>query len=513
MIKSPYSPKDEKSLMTELWDPAIANDPAAFVMFAFPWGKEGTPLAKHKGPKTWQLDEMFRIKEHTINAVKLMEAGQIPPLYKSATASGRGIGKSALTAWLNLWMMSCRIGSTAVTTANTGGQLESRTWPELARWHTLMINSHWFERTSKKLTPAPWFQEAVEKQLKISTGYYYAQAQLWQEENPDAFAGIHNPLGFMLIFDEASGIPERIWEVSDGFFSDISPFRYWFTFSNPRRNTGAFYECFHKHRDLWLRRNVDSRKVEGVDVNYMNELITKYGEDSDAARVEVKGEFPRQGDNQFISRDAVEIAATRDVEPDHYAGLIMGVDVARFGDDRTVIQFRRGRDARSIPTVKLKGKDNMEVAKECAYLIEEYKPDAVCVDAGNGTGVIDRLREMGYKVIEVWFGSKSSEEEWSDFRTELWAKMREWLQGGCIQDDKDLKDDLVGPQYEFDKYERIKLEAKEKMKRRGVASPDIGDALAVTFATKVARSDIPVSRRRGNRNGGKVSGSDYDIFG
>lgn len=510
MSNSPYSPQDEKKLMVEMWSPDIAYDPLAFVMFAFPWGKENTPLAKHKQPRTWQIDELLRVKEHTINAVKMFEAGKTPPIYKSATASGRGIGKSALTSWLNLWMMSCHIGSTAVTTANTGSQLESRTWPELGKWHTLMINSHWFERTTKALRPAPWYEEAVKK-TKTDTGYYYAQAQLWQEENPDAFAGIHNPNGFLLIFDEASGIPESIWNVSDGFFSDISPFRYWFCFSNPRRNTGTFYECFHKHRDLWLRRNVDSRKVEGVDVEYMESLVKKYGEDSDAARVEVQGLFPRQGDNQFISREAVENAATRDVIQDHYAGLIMGVDVARFGDDKTVIQFRRGRDARSIKPIVLKNKDNMQVANECAMLIEEYKPDAVCIDAGNGTGVIDRLREMGYKVIEVWFGSKSNEEEWADFRTELWAKMREWLQGGCIVDDTDLKDDLLGPEYEFDKYERIKLEAKEKMKRRGVASPDIGDALAVTFATKVARSDIPVSKKRG-RSGGKANGVDYDIF-
>jgi hypothetical protein len=154
----------------------------------------------------------------------------------------------------------------------------------------------------------------------------------------------------------------------------------------------------------------------------------------------------------------------------------------------------------------------MEVANECAFLIEEHKPDAVCIDAGNGTGVIDRLREMGFKVNEIWFGAKSAEEEWADTRTHLWAQLREWLSGGCIPDDRDLKDDLVGPEYEFNKMEKIKLEAKEKMKKRGIASPDAGDALACTFAVKVARSDMKTSRRRGNR-GGPVSGSDYNVFG
>lgn len=511
MQNSPYSVKDDQKLMAEIWSPQISEDPLAFVMFVFPWGKQGTPLEKFTGPRKWQIEELTRMRDHIAANKVLMAQGKIPLIYQSATSSGRGVGKSALTAWLNLWFMSCVLGGTAITTANTGPQLQSRTWAELGKWHTLMINGHWFERTALKLRPQPWFEKALKEQLKIDTGYYYAEAQLWSEENPDAFAGAHNYNGFLLLFDEASGIPKPIWSVSEGFFTEPTLHRYHFCFSNPRRNTGEFYECFHKSRDYWLRRNLDSRTVEGTDHHKLNQIIEKHGQDSDEARIEVLGQFPRQGDRQFISREVVEGAATREIEADHHAGLIMGVDVARFGDDTTVIRFRRGRDARSIKPIKLKGKDNMQVANECAALIDDHKPDAVCVDAGNGTGVIDRLREMGYKVIEVWFGSKSMEEEWSDFRTELWAKMREWLTGGCIDDDSDLKDDLVGPEYEFDRLERIKLEAKEKMKRRGVASPDNGDALAVTFATKVARTDLRASAK--GRGGRQVKGTDYNVFG
>jgi hypothetical protein len=481
-------------------------------MFVFPWGKEGTPLERFKGPRTWQKQELLKIADHIKENKARMARGEDPQIYQSATASGRGVGKSSLVAWLNLWMMSCVLGSTAITTANTEPQLKSRTWAELGKWHTLALNSHWFEKTTLSLKPQPWFEEALKKQLKIDTGYYYAQAQLWQEENPDAFAGAHNYAGMLLMFDEASGIPKPIWTVSEGFFTEPSLHRYWFCFSNPRRNTGEFYECFHKSRNYWHRRNLDSRTVEGTDTRLLNQIIEKHGLDSDEARIEVKGEFPSQGDKQFISREIVEGAVTRDLEPDHFAGLIMGVDIARFGDDTTVIQFRRGRDARSIPAVKLKGKDNMAVANECAHLIDEHKPDAVCIDAGNGTGVIDRLREMGYKVHEIWFGSKSGEEEYADLRTEIWAKMRDWLKGGCIPDDSDLKDDLVGPEYGFDKLEKIRLESKEKMKGRGIASPDNGDALAVTFAVKVARSDIRASKKR-RPAGHAVAGTDYDIFG
>jgi hypothetical protein len=512
MQNSPYSVKDDQRLMTEIWDPAIAEDPYAFVMFAFPWGKEGTPLEKFKGPRSWQIKELKAIAKHIKANKARMARGETPIVYQSATASGRGIGKSALVAWLNLWFMSCVLGGTSIVTANSESQLKSRTWAEVGKWHTLLINSHWFEKTALSIRPAGWFEEALKKQLKIDTGYFYAQAQVWTEENPDAFAGAHNMNGLVLFMDEASGIPKPIWTVSEGFFTEPSLHRYWFVFSNPRRNTGEFYECFHKSREFWNRRNVDSRTVEGTDQDVYKRIIAKHGEDSDEARIEVKGEFPRQGDHQFISREVVEAAAHREVEPDHYAGLIMGVDIARFGDDTTVIRFRRGRDARSIAPIKLKGKDNMQVANECAYLIELHKPDAVCIDAGNGTGVIDRLREMGFKVIEVWFGSKAKEEEWSDYRTELWALVREWLPGGCIDDDTDLKDDLVGPEYEFDKFERVKLESKEKMKSRGLASPDNGDALAVTFATKVARADSKLSRFR-KQGQNQAAGTDYDVFG
>jgi hypothetical protein len=500
--------------MTELWSPKIAEDPLAFVMFVFPWGKEGAPLERFKdGPRAWQKEELTRIKDHIIKNKERIKKGLDPEIYQSATASGRGVGKSALTAWLNLWMLSCVLGSTAITTANTGPQLQSRTWAELGKWHTLMINSHWFERTALTLRPNPWFETALKNQLKIDTGYYYAQAQLWSEENPDAFAGVHNHNGVLLIFDEASGIPKPIWTVSEGFFTEPVLHRYWFCFSNPRRNTGEFYECFHRMREYWQRRNLDSRKVEGTDKKLLGQIVEKHGEDSDEARIEVKGLFPNQGDKQFISREVVEGAVDRETEKDNFAGLIMGVDVARFGDDTTVIYFRRGRDARSILPIKLKGLDNMAVANECMAYIEEYRPDAICVDAGNGTGVIDRLRELGYKVNEIWFGSKAEGEEWADLRTELWAKMREWLPGGCIPNDSDLKDDILGPEYGFDKFERIKLEAKEKMKKRGVASPDCADALAVTFAVKVARRDIRVSRNKENRHGQSVKGTNYDIFG
>lgn len=509
---SPHSPKDERSLMVELWDPRIADDPEAFVMFAFPWGKENTPLHNKKGPRTWQRDELQAIAAHIKSNKERMALGMNPVVYRSAVASGRGPGKSAFFSWITLWMESCHLGATTIVTANTEPQLKSKTWAELGKWHTLSINAHWFDKQALSLKPEDWFKNELAKQLKVDSTYYYAQAQTWSEENPDAFAGAHNEAGMLVVFDEASGIHEKIWTVTEGFFTEPVLHRYWFAFSNPRRNTGAFYECFNKHRDFWRRRHIDSRTVEGIDVDALNQIVKKYGDESDEAKIEVKGEFPSQGDKQFISREIVEGARERDLAEDRAAGLIMGVDPARFGDDKSVIRFRQGRNGRIIPPLKFKGLDNMQLANQCAELITRYNPDAVAIDAGNGTGVIDRLRELGYRVHEVWFGSKSAQKEYANKRTELWAEMRDWLKGACIDLDDDLKDDLVGPEYGFmGRSDQIMLEAKERMKQRGLHSPDDADALACTFAVKVARRDMRTSRV--GRKTRVAKDVDYDFFG
>lgn len=271
-----------------------------------------------------------------------------------------------------------------------------------------------------------------------------------------------------------------------------------------------FFEIFHKLRDYWKRRNIDSRLVEGTDKNFLADMVAQNGEDSDVVRVEIRGMFPKQGERQFISREIADQAIERDIPEDDWAPLIMGVDVARFGGDSSVVAFRRGRDGISIPMVKMLGKDNMEVANICMELIDKHNPDAVCIDAGNGTGVIDRLKELGIKVHEVWFGSKSPEPEYADNRTFIWAEMRKWLGGASIPNDREFFDDLVGPEYIF-VGDKTKLESKESMKKRGLASPDAGDAYACTFAIKVARKDR-TALRASARDGNKTKGVDYNLF-
>lgn len=509
---SPFSPADESALMRELWSPRIAEDLNAFVRFVFPWGKPNTPLAHYKGPRKWQEQDLDEISQSIKDNKGRLLLSELPLLFRKSTVSGRGPGKSAEVSWLTYWMMSVNLGSTTIITANTEAQLKSRTWAEVGKWHTLAINGHWFERGAMQMKPAPWFEDRLKKDLGVDTGYYYAQAQLWSEETPDAFAGVHNPNGVFVIFDEASGIPKPIWTVTEGFFTEPVLHRYWMNFSNGRRNSGAFFDCFHKDRGRWRLRNLDSRTVEGVDVSVLQNIIDTYGADSDEARVEVYGQFPKQGDMQFISRELVNNAIHRELPAeDIHAPLMMGVDVARYGNDSSVIRFRQGRDARSIPAQRFKGLDNMQLAYKCAECIEKYNPDAVCIDAGNGTGVIDRLRDLGYKVFEVWFGSKANSDEWADKSTEMWAEIRNWLGGGCLPNDQELLDDLTVREYRFrGKSDRVSLETKEELRKRGFASPDDGDALALTFAVKVARKDRHASRAA--QRSVVARDVDYDLF-
>lgn len=509
------SPADTKRILETILHPDIRDDPYKFAMYAFCWGKKNTPLANRTGPNKWQSEELKKIAVAIKENKERIARGERPIVYKCAVGSGRGIGKSAFVAMVTIWFMSCITGGSCVISANTDTQLVSKTFGEISKWLTLSLTGYFFDKTQKKITPKEWFAKQLRTILSIDEGKYYAEGILWNDDNPDAFAGEHSSIGMLLIFDEASGIPQPIWDVSDGFFTDLTLYRFWFAFSNPRKNSGAFFECFHKNRSYWHTRQIDARTVEGLDKAVYDEIIHKNGEDSDVARVEVKGQFPSQGDCQFISRATVMDAQDRELDRyDDHAALVMGVDPARYGDDSTVIRFRRGRDARSYPVIEMKGADNMKVANKVADLIDELKPDGVFIDSGAGAGIIDRLKERGYRVHEVGFGTESKDQAYADHRTEIWAKMRDWLGGAMIDKNQFLADDLSGPEYEFTgREDRVKLESKEKMKKRGLPSPNHGDALAVTFHLTLARTDNKLARKNPHKINRVAQGLNYNIFG
>ena len=458
------------------------GDPYGFVMFAFDW--DYGQLKGFKGPDEWATkflkDLGTQVRLRKFDGVTSVDA------IRMATSSGHGIGKSCLTSWLILWIMSTRPFCKGIVTANTSAQLESKTWAELGKWHKLCVTREWFTLNSSKGSLKIYHNEHPDT--------WRVDAQTCKEENSESFAGLHAAGSTpFFIFDEASAVPDVIWNVAEGGMTDGEPM--WFVFGNPTRNAGRFRECFGRLAHRWLGRQVDSRTVKITNKKQMEEWEKDYGEDSDFFRVRVKGEFPRAGTMQFIPSDLVEAARKREVEPSAFDPIIFGVDVARFGDDQSVVVVRRGRDAANWPWKCFRGVDTMTLAAAIVDLAREYKPDAIFIDGGGvGGGVIDRLNMLKLPVVEVQFGGGSDREGavvYANKRAEIWGAMREWLKGGAIPDDPALAAELTGVEYGFVQKsgrDAIQLEKKSDMKKRGMASPDLSDALALTFAYPVMES-------------------------
>lgn len=480
-----YSAEGEQMLMSYLWADNLANNLEAYVMYVYPWGKQGTPLANFSGPRKWQRKVLRKITKHIAD-----NKGQIDMrMLMEAIASGRGIGKSALVAWLIHWMLTTRIGSTVIVSANSENQLKTVTWGELIKWVTMSINSHWWEPTATKLVPAAWLTSLVERDLKIGTRYWGAEGKLWSEENPDSYAGAHNYLGMMVIFDEASGIPDAIWSVAKGFFTENTANRFWLAFSNPRRNQGYFFECFNAKRAFWGNMQIDARTVEDTDKSVYEQIIDEYGKDSDEACVEVYGQFPMEGDDHFISPILVDEAVKRDEPIDTSEGIVMGIDPGSGRPDACCVYIRQGRHRLGIK--RYKEEDSMVLVGLIVDDILEYDPDTIVIDMGGlGWAVHGRLREIGYNVQGVNFAWNAKNRiKWGNKRAELWGDMKDWLKYACLPEDKAFKSDVIGPKKKPNSKGIMYLESKKDMKSRGLSSPDSGDACACTFAFPVPKRD------------------------
>lgn len=456
----------------------VRRDPVEFAKRFFPWG-EGE-LADFTGLRKWQNNVMVTIRDH-LNSPKRHQPLRI------AVASGHGIGKSAQIGIVINWAMSTCEDCRVVVTANTENQLRTKTWPEVAKWTRLSLLAQSWNVPAMSI-----YSTEPDKEKS-----WRADAIPWSENNTEAFAGLHNKgKRILVVYDEASKIADKVWEVTDGALTDEDTEIIWLAFGNPTQNTGRFRECFGKYRAQWVTHQIDSRDVEGTNKVYLDEFVATHGEESDMVKVRVRGQFPSQSTAQFIASQTVEDAQGRAIQRDPGAPLILGVDIARFGDDKSVIRGRMGRDGKVIPPIKWSGMDTVFSAGKVAQAIDVYKPAAVFIDGGGvGGGVVDILKSQNYRVTEVNFGSAASEsKKYANKRAEMWGDMRDWLATGAIDRDADLRDDLIWPEYLFDKDTRLILEKKEDMKKRGLASPDDGDALALTFAASVQRTDMRTSR-------------------
>jgi len=461
MSKALSEKEFEDALLAEMEE--CFDDFERFVMFAFPWG-EGE-LSEFDGPDQWQRTFM--------EDIRLALQGDPDASVRLATSSGHGIGKTACVAWLILWCMSTRPHLSGVVTANTMSQLNTKTWRELALWHKRLINKHWFKWSATKFWhvdhPETWFCAAVPN----------------SEHNSESFAGLHARYK-LIVYDEASAIPDIIWEVTEGAMTD--PRSIWAVFGNPTKNTGRFRTCFEQDKKRWITRQVDSRTCKMTNKKEIAEWVETYGEDSDFVRVRVRGVFPRTGSMQFISSDLVDRAMLHEMPFEAHCMLpvVLGVDVARYGDDKTVIVVRQGRKVLDVR--KYREYNTMQTAVAVVSAIKEFSAAVTFVDGnGLGAGVVDRLRMLGYEVIEVNAGEAAHDDEvYYNKRAEMWGRMREWLKLGTdLPPDMELRGALIGLEYDYDDKERIRLERKKDMKKRGLPSPDEGDALAHTFAEEL----------------------------
>lgn len=454
---------------------AVRNDPEAFVDKLFDWTNE--PELKGKAPEPWQREVLCAIRD----GLPLNKAIRI------AVASGHGVGKTALVSWICLWAMSTCTDCRGILTASNEAQLATRNRAELRKWFRLFRGRVFFDLTATALISA----DTAHMQT------WRLDLLPWNEHRPESFAGLHN-LGrrIVVIMDEASVIPPIIWQTIEPVMSDVYTEIVRCVFGNPLHNTGPFRECFGRFAHRWQRWHIDARTVGISDKEQIKAWAEDHSEDSYFFMTRVRGQFPSASALQFIPTDLVEEAMTREISVSLRDPLVLGVDVARFGDDCSVIYPRRGMDARSILPMVYQGISTDRLEDKILEFCQQNRVDIVFVDgSGVGGGVIDHLRKHNLPVEDIQFGGKSDRSDqvdqvrYAQKRSEMWGAMRDALRYLAIRPSNELRDQLVGPEYDFNLKGELQLEKKSDMKRRGLASPDVGDALALTFARPVFPRD------------------------
>jgi hypothetical protein len=467
----------------------FVHDPRGFVYWAFPWG-EGE-LKNFTGPEPWQEELLAAIRDGLID---VNQAIQI------ARASGHGIGKSAFVSWLILWGISTKTDARGVVTANTETQLKTKTWAELGKWHRLFIAKHWFTLTATAIYSS---NPAYERTWRIDM-------VPWSINNTEAFAGLHNQgKRVILIFDEGSVIPDKIWEVAEGALTDKDTEIIWAVFGNPTQNSGRFKECFGKFKRHWDHEQIDSRSVSFTNKQQIEEWITDYGINSDFVKVRVRGIFPAMSAKQFYSVEDLDKAFGRTLRPEQYnfAPVIITVDPAFEGDDMMEIGRRQGLTFKILRTIP-KNDNDIKMAQLIAQIEDDEHADAVFVDGGFGTGIISAGRTWGRSWQIVWFAESSNDPGCINKRAEMANTAKKWLkEGGALPDDKELYEDILCPEIVPRTDGKIQLESKKEIKKRLGRSPGKFDAWLLSFAFPVMAKKF-----RSEKTSPSNHVSDYDPY-
>jgi hypothetical protein len=311
---------------------------------------------------------------------------------------------------------------------------------------------------------------------------------LFGADNPDAIRGAYWD---GVVLDEYAQIKPEVW--GEIIVPALSDRKGWAVFSGTPKGQNHFYDVYLTAQKLmneddpsWWCGTYRADETSVIPPDEL-ELLRKSVSESQF-RQEFLCDFTASADNVLITIDVVTDATKKTKKPEDILGAarVLGIDVARYGSDRSVIFRRQGLQAFN-PRVFEKI-DNMTFAGCVANEIQEFKPDAVFIDAGRGEGVIDRLRQLNFQVTEVNFGGTALNfNHYENRRSEMWDGLRIWLEsGGAIPNDSALKSELVMPSYSLNKRDKFQLESKDDIKKRLGRSPDLADALALTFAMPVA---------------------------
>jgi len=402
---------------------------------------------------------------------------------KVSIAAGHGVGKSTALCFLCIYTLLFEFPCKGVISAPSTAQLHSALWADLKMW-------------IEKLPPVlrdtiDYTQDVI--RLKEAPNESFIRAAVARIDQPDALQGVHAQSGIvLLIVDEAAGVHEKIFESAYGSLSQENAKM--ILIGNPTRNSGYFYETFHRVKDEWTNFQVSCLDSPRVSQTYINEMRILYGEDSAMFKIRVLGEFADEEEAGFISPSIVRSAIGRDIEVSPSAPIIWGLDVARMGRDKSALCKRQGGVI--LEKIKTWRKlDLMSLAGEVMNEFENTQPEKQCsellIDSiGIGAGLTDRICEIGIIPTRGINVSESSAlvNECGNLRAELWYKAREFFEKKTckIPDDQDLVKELCAPRYKFDSRGRYLIESKDEMRKRGESSPDLADAFCLTFASNPA---------------------------
>ncbi|MCI0899854.1 MAG: hypothetical protein J4N70_02910 [Chloroflexi bacterium] len=405
-----------------------------------------------------------------------------------AVKSGNGLGKGFCAAVALLWFIHAhKDAAIALSTAPTFRQVRHVLWRQVRRLY----------RPNAQLLGG----KMLDTRWEISDDRY---AMGLSAENADQFQGFHSP-NMLIVVDEAEGVSDEIYEAIEAVMTTADPLL--LLIGNPTTVTGAFRRAFYEERQLYHNITISALDSPNVlagktvvpgltSARWVEERRETWGEDNPIYRARVLGEFPDQAEDTLIGLSDVEAAAQRwKAEKEGVAGetegetidipgeVVLAVDVARFGSDRSVILRRQGSRVLEIRTFR--DMDTMQLAGWVAAAIRETSPERVCVDEiGVGAGVVDRLKEQGHPVKGINVARRARQERlFANVRAEGYWRLKELFATGeiSIPDDHQLMGELAALRYSFDSQGRVLMESKEAMRQRGLPSPDKADALMLAF--------------------------------